>query len=135
MALYEVVIVTGQNIAPEEVDKISEKLIKITTDNDGSLISQEYWGARKLAYKIKKHTHGHYVLLNIECIVKTMEEIRRIIKIDENIIRSNIFKLEVKPTSPSRLALSTTAKSYKINKSLYQSNQVDEIIEKIVINY
>ena len=135
MALYEVVVVTGQNITPEEVDKISEKLIKVTTDNNGKLISQEYWGARKLAYKIKKHTHGHYVLLNIDCLVKTIEEIRRIIKIDENIIRSNIFKLEAKPTSPSRLALSTTAKSYKANKSLYQRNQIDEIIEKIVINY
>ena len=134
MALYELVLIMGKNLAAEEVDKNIIKISNALKDNDGYLISKEYWGLRKLASKIKKHTYGHYCLLNIECSVKVRKELERLIKINENIIRNTFFALNKKPTKPSRLAVSDSAKSYKPNKSIYQKTEVDDFIEKLVIN-
>ena len=134
MALYEVVLIMGKNLSAEEVDKNIDKILGDLKNNDGQLISKEYWGLRRLASKIKKYTHGHYCLINIDCSVKAKNELERLIKINENIIRNIFFKLDTKPTSPSRLAISDSAKNYKPNKSIYQKTEVDDFIEKLVIN-
>jgi small subunit ribosomal protein S6 len=124
----------GKNLAAEEVDKNISRVSDALKENEGNLISKEYWGLRKLASKIKKHTYAHYCLLNIECSVKAKNELERLIKINENIVRNIFFVLPKRPTTPSRLAASDSAKNYKPNKSIYQRTEVDDFIEKLVIN-
>ena len=55
MPFYELVYVTRQDLAPNEVDSLTEKFKKILEDNGGKLVSKEYWGLRTLAYKINKN--------------------------------------------------------------------------------
>jgi small subunit ribosomal protein S6 len=134
MALYELVLIMGKNLAVEEVDKNIDKISSDLKENGGELISKEYWGLKRLASKIKKYNYGHYSLLNIDCSVKARNELERLIKINENIVRNIFFKLDKKPTTPSRLAVSDSAKNYKSGKSIYQKTEVDDFIEKLVIN-
>jgi small subunit ribosomal protein S6 len=135
MSLYEVVFIARQDLSAEDVDNLSDIFSKIITDNKGKLISKEYWGLRTLAYKINKNPRGHYILLNFDSPFEAIAELKRIMGFNENIIRSNIFKVDSHQT-PSLLAVSEDAKNYKAGKLVTQesSSEIDQTISQIVIN-
>lgn len=115
MPLYETVFIARQDLAADDVDALTTKLSKIITDGKGKVISKEYWGLRTLAYKVKKNARGHYVLLNIDADYSVVEELKRVMSFNENIIRSTLFKTEAHEKE-SLLFASATAKEYKPDK-------------------
>ena len=48
---------------------------------------QDVWGRRKLAYEIDKKTDGVYHLLSFSTDGETLDEISRVLKIDDNVMR------------------------------------------------
>ena len=115
MALYETVFIARQDLAADDVDALTGKLSKIITDGKGKIVSKEYWGLRNLAYKVKKNSRGHYVLLNINSDYAAVAELKRVMGFNEDIIRSSVFKAE-EHLEESPLFLSATAKDYKPGK-------------------
>ena len=115
MPCYELVFITRQDLVPNEVDNLVDTFGKILTDNGARIASKEYWGLRTLAYKIKKNSKGHYVLLNIEGPYEAVAEWERIMGYNEQVIRKAIFKLEALPTEHSELMVSVNAKDYNKN--------------------
>jgi len=113
MPFYELVYVTRQDLATNEVDNLTEKFKKVLEQGKGKLASREYWGLRTLAYKINKNTKGHYVLMNIDAPYPAVAELERVMSFDENIIRKGIFKVEEIATEPSKLFVSVNAKESK----------------------
>ena len=116
MAFYEAVFIARQDLALEDVDNLFDKLSKIITDAKGTIVSREYWGLRNLAYKIKKNSRGHYVLLSISSDYKAVEELKRVTSFNEDIIRSAVFVSDVKLTDKSQLFICSNAKEYKPGK-------------------
>ncbi len=134
MALYEVVFIARQDLSVEDVDNLSDKFSKIVTDHKGKVVSREYWGLRNLAYKINKNPRGHYILLNVDANFDAIAEVKRVIGFNEDVIRSNIFKVD-SHQSPSLLMVSEDAKSYKAGKVFTQvPSEIDATIDQIVIN-
>ncbi len=134
MALYEVVFIARQDLSAEDVDNLSDKFAKIVTDLKGKIVSKEYWGLRDLAYKINKNPRGHYVLLNVKAEFEAIAEVKRVIGFNEDIIRSNIFKVDAH-VSPSLLMVSDDAKSYKAGKVVtHAPSEIDAVIDQVVIN-
>ncbi len=134
MALYELVFIARQDLSVEDVDNLSDKFSKIVSDHKGKVVSKEYWGLRILAYKINKNPRGHYAMLNIDSNFDAIAEIKRVISFNEDVVRSNVFKVDVHQI-PSILMISEDAKSYKAGKIFTQSpSEIDATIDKIVIN-
>lgn len=140
MALYEAVFIARQDLTAENVDALSDKLSDIITSRKGKIISKEYWGLRDFAYKINKSSRGHYVSLNFESENDGIEEFRRIAGLNEDVVRSNIFKIETNDNQASWLKVSKNAKDFKPNdtkghdhRSAERKN-FDDQITKIVIN-
>jgi ribosomal protein S6 len=50
-------------------------------------VRQEPWGRRKLAYEIQKKTDGVYYLLEFDATPETLEELSRILKITDGVLR------------------------------------------------
>lgn len=115
MPLYETVFITRQDLTPDSVDALSDKLSKIITDGHGKIVSKEYWGLKNLAYKVKKNSRGHYVLLNIDAPYEAVAELKRVMGFNEDIIRSLVFKVEAHDAE-SPLFISATAKDFKAGK-------------------
>ena len=46
-----------------------------------------HWGKRSLAYPIKKHETGYYVVAKFECETASLPEFERAIKLDESVLR------------------------------------------------
>ena len=112
MALYETVFIARQDLTADDVDNLTTKLSKIITDGKGEVVSQEYWGLRNLAYKVKKNLRGHYVLLNISAPYSAVEELNRVMGFNEDVIRNVTFCTEAHEDS-SPLFASKTAKEFK----------------------
>ena len=101
MSFYECVFITRQEISPAELEKITDKYIKLIESNKGKYKSKEDWGLRNLAYKIKNNRKGNYTLLNFEAEPETILELERVFRIDDDIIRYLTTKIKVIPKDPS----------------------------------
>ncbi len=115
MPIYETVFIARQDLAAEDIDALTDSLSKIVTSAGGKVASKEYWGARNLAYKIKKNTRGHYVFLNIESEYPAVAELNRVMGFNEDIIRSVTFQVD-EHQSESALLVSKSAKDFKAGK-------------------
>ncbi len=101
MPLYEHVFVARQDATPQAVETLTEELKGILESNGGKLAGTESWGLKSLAYRIKKNRKGHFVLLNIDAPAKAVQEMERLQKINEDILRFMTVKVEAFEEGPS----------------------------------
>lgn len=132
MALYETIIIARGDLAADDVDALTDKFVKVVNDKNGKIISKEYWGLRKLAYKVKKNNRGHYVLLNIDAQNEAINELKRVISFNEDVIRSLTFKVN-SHDKESLLFVSDSAKDFKAGKvsKKKEPSEADLALEKV----
>ena len=92
MAFYENTVIARQDLAEKELKEIKEKYNLLINSTSGKVIKIEDWGLLNLAKKIKKYKKGFYIHYKFEGDNKTIDEIRKKIKIDRSIIRHLIVK-------------------------------------------
>jgi small subunit ribosomal protein S6 len=87
MYQYETVFIVTPVLSEAQMKEAVMKFKSLITDEGGSIVHEEDWGLRKLAYPIQKKSTGFYNLIefksNPEFINKLETEYRR----DERIIR------------------------------------------------
>lgn len=127
MPLYETVFIARQDLSADDVDALTEKLSKVVTDGKGKIVSKEYWGLKNLAYKVKKNTRGHYVLLNISADYPVVAELKRVISFNESVIRSSLFKTEAH-NKQSHLFASKTAKEFRADKPVKREPSKSDLV-------
>lgn len=91
---YEVMYIINPEADDEKRNAIIEKYKQIVVDNGGEVVKVEDWGKRRLAYEVKKNREGYYVLMNFKSSAQTSQELERLIKIDEEILKHLVVKLE-----------------------------------------
>ena len=67
---------------------------KVLTDGKAKVIEEKAMGQRELAYEIKKFNTGYYFLYVVEASKETQQEFNRVARINVNIIRHLIVKVE-----------------------------------------
>ena len=66
MQMYETIFILDSLLAPEEIDKIIDRVKEIIEANGGKLLTVDKWGKRRLAYEIQKKQYGFYVAVEFE---------------------------------------------------------------------
>ena len=97
MPLYEHVFIARQELSPQQVEELAGQFSQIITDNGGTVSKTEQWGLRNLAYKIKKNRKGHYVLLNVDAPPAALQEMERIMRINDDVIRLMTIRVDEVP--------------------------------------
>ncbi len=93
MRHYETTYVLRPNLGEDQFTEIIERTNAIITGDGGTVIEVDRWGMRKLAYEIKKEVQGYYVYVNYAAPGKTVDEIERIFRIDDRLLRYLTIKL------------------------------------------
>ena len=101
MAFYECTFVARADLGKGDVTKLTDQLSGIVTAQGGTVVKNEYWGLRTLAYKINKMGKGHYTMLGINASPAALKELERNIGINEDIIRHLTVRVEKLDASPS----------------------------------
>ncbi|MEI7637753.1 MAG: 30S ribosomal protein S6 [Syntrophus sp. (in: bacteria)] len=91
---YETIFITPADIPDEELHTLIERYSAIITGRKGILVKVEKWGKRKLAYEIKKHLRGYYILLDFAGQTDIVNEMERNFKIDDKILKYMTIKKE-----------------------------------------
>jgi small subunit ribosomal protein S6 len=101
MALYECVFIARQDISATQVEALVGQFSGIIEENGGKVASSEMWGLRSLAYRIKKNRKGHYVLLNLDSPSPAVQEMERIMRLNEDVIRYLTVRVNELEEGPS----------------------------------
>ncbi|WIV12524.1 30S ribosomal protein S6 [Proteiniborus sp. MB09-C3] len=91
MKKYEVVLIFAPGMEEETRNNLVERFKGIVETN-GTVDNVDVWGSRKLAYEINDYQEGYYVLLNITSGADVVDEIDRIAKITDDVIRHMIIR-------------------------------------------
>jgi len=94
MNLYEIMFILNPDIGEDEREKLTTRLKTIISKNKGDIIRFDDLGFKSLTYKIKKKSRGQYFLTNLEGPGSMIAEIERFLRIDENVIRFVVVKLD-----------------------------------------
>ncbi len=92
MQKYESMVVISTKQDEEAIKGLVEKFSSLISAN-GTLVSVDEWGKRKLAYMINKETEGYYVLFTFESESAFPAELDRVFKITEGLLRTMIIAL------------------------------------------
>ncbi len=94
MPLYESVIICRQDITKNQLDIIISDFRKIIENENGKILTEEYWGLKNLSYEINKNKKAHYTMLIIETLPDKIEEYERKLRLHEDIIRFMTIKIK-----------------------------------------
>jgi len=94
MRTYETIFIVHPDLAGDAYTAAVEKFKGILADQGAEIVKVDEWGARKLAYPIKKQTRGSYVLVAYEAGPKVIAEFERRMRIDDAIIKFQTVHLE-----------------------------------------
>lgn len=93
MRKYETFFILNPDLTEEIYSSASDKLKSIVTANGGSVISYVPWGKKKLAYPVKKHSQGLYVLMEYAGGPELVAELERNMRLDERVLKFITVKL------------------------------------------
>jgi small subunit ribosomal protein S6 len=74
-------------LAEERQTEIVTRVRELVERGGGSWVGHDVWGRRRLAYEIDKKHEGVYHLLNLDAEPATLDEVSRILKITDGVIR------------------------------------------------
>lgn len=94
MDKYEIMFIVKTTLEESVVKSTVETLTSIITDMKGKVESSKDMGQRELAYPIKKEISGFYYVLTVEASHETIAEFDRKTRLNENILRHQIIKLD-----------------------------------------
>ena len=60
---------------------------EIITGDEGVVVKIDEWGKRRLAYEIKDTFDGVYYILYFEATPKTLDEVTRVLGINDSVLR------------------------------------------------
>ncbi|UWG97246.1 30S ribosomal protein S6 [Dehalobacter sp. DCM] len=94
MQAYENMYIIRPDLDEEAVKANVDKFAEVVTANGGSDLKVDVWGKRRLAYEVKKFNEGVYVLMNFNGEARTVDELERLMKISDAVIRFMTTKKE-----------------------------------------
>lgn len=91
MRKYEVMYIIRPDVEQENVQALVDKFNGIIS-NGGEVTKSEVIGKRRLAYEINKLRDGYFVLVHFNATTEVVNELDRIMKIQDEVIRSLIVR-------------------------------------------
>jgi len=84
---YEILLMLDPDLADERQEEIVKRVRDLVEKGGGTWAGQDPWGRRKLAYEIDERSDGVYHLLSFSAEGETLDEISRVLKIDDSVMR------------------------------------------------
>jgi small subunit ribosomal protein S6 len=100
---YEIVFLVHPDQS-EQVPAMIDRYRSLIEGAGGRIHRLEDWGRRQLAYPINKVHKAHYVLMNVECLSATLDEIKSAFRFNDAVLRDLVIARKEAETASSPLA-------------------------------
>ena len=93
---YELMLIADPELDENGLKKLVESYLGTVTKAKGTVDNTDYWGRRKLAYEIDGKLEGNYAGINYTAEPAVSDELDRLLKLNESIIRTKILRKDTK---------------------------------------
>lgn len=111
MRRYEQIYILRPSLSEDEINDIVENTNQIIQGENGSIISNDKWGMKRLAYPIKKELQGYYVFCDFASTPAAVSEMERKFRIDDSVLKYLTVKIADSITEEGISAAQTEAES------------------------
>jgi len=87
VTVYEILLLLDPEQAEAHQEELVARLRSLVEGAGGTWRSHDSWGRRRLAYEIRKKSEGVYHLVVFESSPETLDEVVRVLKIDDVVLR------------------------------------------------
>jgi small subunit ribosomal protein S6 len=84
---YEILLLLDPDVDEGRQTEIVSRTRELVEKAGGSWDLHDPWGRRRLAYEIAHKGEGSYHLLQFTCEAETLDEISRVLRIDDGVMR------------------------------------------------
>jgi len=103
MPLYEHVYLARQDASAQQVEELTAHLKTVVEGLGGSVAKTEYWGVKTLAYRLRKNRKAHFTLMNLDAPPAAVNEIERLERLNEDVLRYLTIRVEEHEEGPSAM--------------------------------
>lgn len=91
---YEMAIAL-KPLLPDDVRKAMHKdFVELVKSMGGEVIDVDVWGKRYLAYKIKTHNEGYYIIYTFVSDPSNISELKRLMALKQEVLRFMIVEVD-----------------------------------------
>ncbi len=96
MAHYELMYILKPDLGEEQTQADIDRFNELLAQEHATVTKVDKWGRRKLAYEIQRLTEGFYMVINFDYDGSNdiANEITRVLKIHEDVIRSIVVRID-----------------------------------------
>ena len=94
MSNYELMVIFTPVLSDEEFKSAQRKFTALVTENGGSIVGENAWGLKSLAYPIQKKTTGLYWVVEYQASSDFNEKLKIQLLRDETVLRHLLTKLD-----------------------------------------
>jgi small subunit ribosomal protein S6 len=98
---YEILLMLDPELPDERQNEIIARVRENIERAGGTWGAQDVWGRRKLAYEIDHKADGLYQLLTFEAPPEALEEVSRVLKITDGVMRHMAVRRPTRSTRPA----------------------------------
>jgi small subunit ribosomal protein S6 len=102
MPFYEHVFLSRQDVTAQQVEELSAQYKGVIEQNGGKIVGDpEYWGVKTLTFRIQKNRKAHFAMLRLDAPPAAVEEMERLQRISEDVIRFLTVRVDAHEEGPS----------------------------------
>ena len=94
MRRYETIVILKPSLGEADNQAGIDRAVGIIENFGGSIIKIDKWGLKKLAYLINKENQGFYVHILYAGLPAGVDEMERVFRIDDNVMKFLTVKLQ-----------------------------------------
>ncbi len=89
---YELIFLVDAGLPKDELNSLIEKVQNFLEQREGVVDNVRVSDVRRLAYEIKKRTHGIYVVFNFWLKPNLVTELERMLRLEERVLRHMVIQ-------------------------------------------
>ncbi len=91
---YETVFILTPVLSDAQMKEAVDKFKAVLAENNATIVNEENWGLRKLAYPIQHKTTGFYTLIEFDAEPSVVKKLEIAFRRDEKVLRFLTFRLD-----------------------------------------
>ncbi|MEL6977055.1 MAG: 30S ribosomal protein S6 [Pseudomonadota bacterium] len=101
MPLYEHVFIARQDLSNSQAESLMAEFGELVAEQGGTVVAQEYWGLRSMAYKIRRNRKGHYGFFRLDVSAAAKDELERKERFHDDVLRFMTIRVDEHQEGPS----------------------------------
>jgi len=94
MRRYETIVIVRPGAGEADISSVTDKVTGTIENFGGSIVKNDKWGLKKLAYAINKETQGHYLFIEYAGQPDGVKEMERQLRIDDRVLKFMTIKTQ-----------------------------------------